>query len=429
MGINLTRTFAIDNRESSSSISPTPYYFAGLALVVAPALVIGFILVFPVYFLVPKIIETEISRSTLLILTCSCFIVTILSSISSVGLAIVEGAGRLSLKHIATIVSTLLLALTAHPFTANFGSAGLAAAYIFSSLFLTITSIVILPRNKEGRSTSRQNSISIISKIWKDCIHTSGMVLLRTSFEPWTKLLVGTTGGLQAVASFELALKVATQARVLIQAAAQPLLYIGARSKSDLADNIKNKFIRANEIVINTNWYAMSAISVAAPIFSYLGFGDLPNQSSSFLIPLIIGGSINSMGVIGYYAHASSGQMGKLLNVHFRMMMINVTLGVGLSIALGPFGAVIAYAASYAYGGFELIKLWSTLSEYNSKKLWLPRIKPPLIATISIIATLVLIELSKNQKSLISASLVAFLAISAVFIQEILPSIKKERNG
>jgi hypothetical protein len=99
-----------------------------------------------------------------------------------------------------------------------------------------------------------------------------------------------------------------------------------------------------------------------APVISFLGFGYLSPQAVCFILILAVGNSINSMGVIGYYAEASGGSLSRLLRIHLAMMAINIGLGIPAGWAFGPVGAVSAYALSFTYGGLALLRVWAHAS-------------------------------------------------------------------
>ena len=367
VGINLTRILALD-RTSYGELSPRSYFLAGLLLVVGPVIVLGLLLIVPAEILLLRYFKVEIGPGIVRDLILLCYLNAVLSALASVGMSLVEGQGKLAWRHCGVIASTTIFIVGAYPVISVLGVTGLAMLYVAASAVTVVSSWIVL-WYAPARSLSSRPIRIIVVNVWKDSLTASGMIVLRTSFEPWTKFLVGTFGGLTAVAALEFAFRVTTQLRVLIQSATQPLLFIGARSGASMTADMHSTYATAVCLVVEANWVGLALVSCSAPILSFLGFGYVSVQAIVFLLILAIGNSINSMGVIGYYAEASQGGFTKLLNIHFRMMAINVCLGALGGWVLGPVGAVLAYAVAFAYGGFALVRLWAYTSSSGVTKI------------------------------------------------------------
>lgn len=413
VGLNLTRAYAID--KISSTASAKEYYFAGLLMVALPVLAIGIILILPAYHWIPAYLKSSINHSILLELLIFSLTSSVIASTGSMGMALVEGSGRLTTRHLWTILSTITLTASVYPLTIRFGVLGLALSNLLSSSILAVSSFSILYRDPTW-SVSSKGWPHIIRVNLKHGLSTTGMVLLRTSFEPWTKFLLGATGGLSAVAAFELAYRATSQVRILIQSAVQPLLVLGARTEAKLDDNQRAKFESANKTVVEINWLTLSILASAAPLISFMGFGESMLEASLFIILLAIGNSINSMGVIGYYAHASSGSMKTLLKIHLWMTGINITMGLALSATIGAIGAVLAITLCFSFGGIALLKHWSLISSTNIYSLLSINSWPPALACIITMVMTAVIAIARSEPTILIASSIACALIAIPFM-------------
>lgn len=360
VGINLTRIHAVD-RGDSEKLSPLSYYLAGLILVVAPVTVIGLLLVWPVQMLLLHYFHTHIQAVVIHQLVLLSYLIAVLNAFGTVGMATVEGMGKLAWRHAGTITSNVVFLVGAYPLIHEFGVVGLSLLYVLAAGVVVTLSCAILWWTCRFKH-SPQSIWVIVRRIWRESMSATGMGLVRMTFEPWTKFLVGTVGSLAAVAALDLAFRVTTQVRVLIQSAIQPLLFIGARSEMSMSESAFGTYTKANSLVVQANWGALALLSCLSPVISFLGFGHFSALVVCFILILAVGNSINSMGVIGYYAEASRGGMDRLLHIHLVMMAINVGLGILGGWAFGPVGAVLAYALGFTYGGLVLLQTWADAS-------------------------------------------------------------------
>lgn len=353
-GINISRTVALD-KKTGKAASIFTYYRAGLILIVAPVVVIGFILLYPARIILIDVLKIEIEGELIFTLILLCYINAILSSIAAVGLSLLEGQGRLVVRQGASILSSSVYAIFSTFLISKFNVVGLALVYVISSAAMIAVSLLSL-FNKSLPDLNRSTK-DIVLELYPESIRASTMIFVRVGFEPLTKFLVGIYGTMAAVAALELAMRITTQVRVFIQAACQPLLYVGVRTEVAMDASIKKTYGRAYSLIFKVNCAGLAIVCAAGPLVTYLAFGYINEAAVVLIFILATGNFINSIGIIGYYAEASSGRMSTLLRLHLQMFFLNFFLGLLLSYFLGYIGAVLAYSVSFIYGGIVLIYL------------------------------------------------------------------------
>ena len=350
-GLNLTRAVAV-NRKGDKPVWVGSYLIAGLWLVLGPALLIGLILIYPAEWILAEGFRVSVDTNTLRILIWLCFLNSLLSATAAVGLSVLEGCGKLTYRHAASIASSLAYMTLPLVLIRDYEIIGLALVYTVASAIQVLVAVCCL---WESEPLPRVPPSRIVGSLFKESMRTSGMVLVRTGFEPLTKALIGAFGTLAAVAAFDLALRVTTQARVLIQSATQPLLYLGARQQAPIDDNMRGIFSHAFRLVLRANCVGMAGLIIAAPTVVRFAFGERNADAILFIIILTLGNLINSLGVVGYYLEASSGRMASLFRIHLLMLVINACGGLILAIGADAVGSTLSYALCFAYGGVALM--------------------------------------------------------------------------
>lgn len=364
-GVNLTRTLAA-SRASGNAYSVKNHLIAGVILILPAVFLIGVAVVPAAAYILQKVAPGTISNSDGFKLAVCSLLVSLLFALNTIAGSILEGGGQLVKKHSLSIFTAILSAASIAPFVTHFGIYGIPASTALSLGTSIIAALItqIVPANTAGSPTS----VAIIQRIWRESLSTSGMALIRMGFEPLTKFTASAFGPLNSVAAIELAFRISTQVRILIQSAAQPLLYIGASKSKDLAE-IMLTFGRATSWIVWANWTSTCLILGSAPLIIYLFYGQVSWLAIGSLTILTVGNAINSCGLTGYYLSASQGKMKHLLHIHVYMLLVNIALAPLLGYIFGSLGSVLAYSASLVLGGILLLHIWSTHSRIRKRRL------------------------------------------------------------
>jgi O-antigen/teichoic acid export membrane protein len=379
VGVTLTRAVAIANSETRFA-SPWVYVAAGTILNVLPVLVIGCLIIYPVLWAMEAIFESAVSRTETLILICLSLPTAVINAFATVVLSVVEGCGQPARRQLATIVSNAVFVIGAYPLLTTLGAIGIGLLYLLAALVLFVLGLVLMSRLK---ATGPQSVTvrQVVRALWAEHATFSMISVIRLCFEPWTKFLVGVTGGLATAAFFDLALRLTTQVRIGVQAATQPLLSACAREASSAIDKFHNNFATAQRLTFWFNAVSIAAQVAAAAFISYLGLGEVNDEFIAFYCVLAPANAINSMGVVGYYYDVSGGNSRRVFLNQVKMMIVNVILGGLGALAFGAMGAVIGYAISLIYGGVALAESWMRVA-HDSWRTVLTRERVAMVSSV-----------------------------------------------
>lgn len=358
VGLNLTRAVAAE-RKSGEEVNPRPYIWAAGFLTIVPVFLIGCILFVStptvLDYLFTQVLTIDIVRGLCLL----SLIIAFFSTISTILLSIIEGYGYLIHRQVMVMVSNLALLLFASPLVTKLGVIGLALTYALSSLALLVFSIIAVSKISKGMKNTKTNFKYIIKELWYGNMQVAAMAATRLTYEPLTKLVVGTFSSLALVVYVDLAMKLTLQVRVLVQSAVQPLLVYGARRTNESHHDILETFERAQILVIRSNLLLMSCQFLSSGAISFIVFNKIVPMFIAIYLMLVIGNGVNSFGIIGYYYNMSAGKMGEIISIHVKMMLINSICGALGGWLFGASVAVAAYAGSFAFGGAMLYRIWS----------------------------------------------------------------------
>ncbi|PHR21884.1 MAG: hypothetical protein COA41_01915 [Sphingopyxis sp.] len=414
IGINLTRDIAIDFH-ANPNMRLAPYIVAGFLISVLPIILIGLAAAYPVLWVIEFFFDSPLNSSDILNLI---FINVVFASIYATGTmlaAIMEGIGKLSRKYYYLIVSNISLAVFAFPLISNFGIFGVALNYLLTAIILaSLAGLYLANRSVKSVVCEQQTTRKIVGRIWKQSVTVSSMALLRMSFEPWSKFVIGLTGGLAAVAYADLAFKITNQVRNTVQSACQPLLTYGARNERDDPKKQHVGFGLAQQVIVKINIFLVTLMVIATPVVAIAGIGRMVPQFALLFIILTVANGINSLGVVGYYYSVSAGKMMILLQIHGLMLLINL-LGGTLAILTNSLElAVFSYALMLIYAGKKLGQLWIGAGHQTWLKLLTEELPGLVVMVGSILLTFWLYRSPAVGNSLTQLSVIAVIACVTV---------------
>lgn len=354
-GANITRTVVILHQEGKLSV--VSVLLAGAVVSIVPTIIFGLLIMLPTRWFV----ESQVGAAGHLAdavptLVWIALLNAAVSSTNSITGAIVEGHGALVWRNINIIFSNIVAAGACYFLVRGFGVVGIAAVTLLTTsvqLVLSSLALAYLSRPQPGAHGARH----VISSIWRENMSMSAVGLLRLSFEPMAKVLIAHGGSLPAVATFELALRITTQFRVVFQGVAQPLLYAGSRKTLDMSHTTRQLFERSQNLIALAACRLSEPQLLLLPLISLAAFGSLRLDFAVYFTLLLVANAFNMLGIVGYYYQLSSGALGPLVRIQAKMAVMNVVLGVALTAALGALGSVIAYALTFAYGGLASLRL------------------------------------------------------------------------
>lgn len=382
VAVNITRDVARRYRERGAApllaISIGAFLIASL-----PAMLLAVAFAFPIGAYVSKQYGAELDGYVLSALVLLSVLSAVLTSVGSVLLAVAEGAFLLRQKNSLMIGANMLALALAWPLLASFGPVGIGVLYVILGSVQVAGGFWIL--YVESRRSIKDQGVLRVGEftrdLWRENLQFSGVSLVRLSFEPVTKLFLSWVFPLAGVAAFELALRVTTQVRVLVQSAIQPLIAMGSRRAGDTDSTATSMFARGHSYIV---WLVPSLVALqvlSAPVLSLAGFGALEVDFCIFVCVLAGAGSVNTAGLAGYSYQVTSGRVAPLLWIQVVMAAINIVVGC-CGVVLGSAWVVVfGYAAAFVFGGWASRRLLPVaLSARELAWAWL---LPSLIAAVA----------------------------------------------
>jgi hypothetical protein len=300
---------------------------------------------------------TAVSPANVAELVVYALLCAFLGTLNSTFVSLAEGYGRTSLGSVTVALYNAVALLLLVPLVHVFGVGGVGLANLVGMLAQTAALATALYRifvSMPASSDSDMSSLEIFRDLRGELFSNAGTVLARLALEPVTRLLVAASADLGHVAIFELCLRIASQARALIQAALQPLLFLGARNKSRAA----LEYVSPHRLLTAAAGAVLLSLNCLSPFMSFFFFGRiLPDFLLTSLI-LSAGMFANIMGVTGYFYRASVGDFAGLLRATLVMVFINSAGGIALFLAFGSNGAVAAYSIAFAVCGYIQLRPW-----------------------------------------------------------------------
>lgn len=263
----------------------------------------------------------------------------------------VDGLHRADLRALLVIASYLVFLAIVLIAVPRFGIWAWGAALIVQQVLTIVGAWLVLRRHLPG--------LGVLPYRWSTPIFRTtlafGLKLQINSLanlfsEPLAKLMLGRFGGLEAVALYELAMRLVTSGRGLIVQAAQPLLpeFAAVPPGSPRFGEILQ---RASRMVMMASFAVLFAVVGAAPLFSIVMMGSFHLDLMVMIVALALGGAINSLAVPYYFAGMGSNVMQWNIGSQFLMAASIITLGGLFGPLYGASGVIGAIVAGLIGGG------------------------------------------------------------------------------
>ena len=212
----------------------------------------------------------ELDRHALWNLVWLALLNATLAAVSNILLAVCEGVFELNFRSLAVIAGNLTGLAALVPLLNIAGPLGVGWVYVLISGTQVLLAGLRVTRLVHSDISSSQRTVRAqIAILWRENLHLSGIAVIRLSFEPVTKFLLSLFAPLAVIAQFELALRVTTQIRTIIQSAMQPLLVLGARP-ADVSGStgIEGKFIRNDRAIsyLSTGMLISQLLAASHPV-------------------------------------------------------------------------------------------------------------------------------------------------------------------
>jgi hypothetical protein len=429
LGANITRHVAVASRETGT-LHLRPIVRASLILGVLPVAVLSLLCFFPIVGYVTRQFSDVVGSREIALLGLACVLSGVFSTLALALLAICEGVGRLSAGNLIVIASYAVGIATIYPALEVFSAVGIGLTYVaMAATQLGLASLLVgVLRRRSPPAVEQQTTRGVLRQLKVESTQLTAVGMLRLSFEPVTKTILSLVGALPALAAFELALRTATQVRVMVQAGSQPLLAYAARSNDANRAEISRTFEAGQSFISRLAVMTFTVELVAAPALSVAGLGGMDSTFILYFVILAGANAINSLGLMGYFFQLSSGALRPLLVIHLRMAIINLTTGLPLGFYLGGAGAVLGYASTLTYGGLCAVRLLPGRERRTFGWLEVRSQAPWLLASVAAMLWLLLTGMSESWGTTTSWVSLALTTVTAALVARNVSSAFKSVN-
>ena len=317
------------------------------------------LLVFPARLLLPYVFDDANALATareLLPLAFGAFILTNLSGVSAASLVALH---RLDLKSYIVIGSCFLQIAVAALLIEDYGLVAVAAGQIAQQATILVA-CYFAARRVMGVPAARivlRPSRAALREILPFGLKLQGVSLLTSMFDPISRFVMSSFGGLAAVGTFELAQRALMQLRQLIVNPSQQLMPAFAHYK-DL-ESRKSLYMKAMAALSVSAIFILGGAALVAPVLAWLWLGDVPSHFWEFTAVLAVGWIVNVASAPAYHLSVSNGRLKSIAMGGLATTVLGPLLAVALGYQLGDRGVALGTALGLALGGAITIAIAS----------------------------------------------------------------------
>lgn len=317
------------------------------------------LLVFPARLLLPYVFDDANALATareLLPLAFGAFILTNLSGVSAASLVALH---RLDLKSYIVIGSCFLQIAVAALLIEDYGLVAVAAGQIAQQATILVA-CYFAARRVMGVPAARivlRPSRAALREILPFGLKLQGVSLLTSMFDPISRFVMSSFGGLAAVGTFELAQRALMQLRQLIVNPSQQLMPAFAHYK-DL-ESRKSLYMKAMAALSVSAILILGGAALVAPVLAWLWLGDVPSHFWEFTAVLAVGWIVNVASAPAYHLSVSNGRLKSIAMGGLATTVLGPLLAVVLGYQFGDRGVALGTALGLALGGAITIAIAS----------------------------------------------------------------------
>ena len=334
------------------------------------------LLVFPARLLLPYVFDDANALATareLLPLAFGAFILTNLSGVSAASLVALHrlrvlrqplgrhlvALHRLDLKSYIVIGSCFLQIAVAALLIEDYGLVAVAAGQIAQQATILVA-CYFAARRVMGVPAARivlRPSRAALREILPFGLKLQGVSLLTSMFDPISRFVMSSFGGLAAVGTFELAQRALMQLRQLIVNPSQQLMPAFAHYK-DL-ESRKSLYMKAMAALSVSAILILGGAALVAPVLAWLWLGDVPSHFWEFTAVLAVGWIVNVASAPAYHLSVSNGRLKSIAMGGLATTVLGPLLAVALGYQFGDRGVALGTALGLALGGAITIAIAS----------------------------------------------------------------------
>ena len=344
---------ARNDLQSVSRVIQTTFITVGL--------LVGVVLLV-IYPLAPNVLAFALEPSAMLdalSILPYAFLSVWFSMLYMVYMGALDGLQRIDIRSAIMMAGALLQAVLAVILVRKLGLVGLALSQVIQYVVLLLVSFLVLRRFIHLPLIPYQWDRVLFREMLGYGVNFQIISITVMLYDPVTKGLLARFGGLAMVGYYEMANRLVVQIRGLITAANQVLVPTIADLKERASEDIRRVYSNSVRVIFFVAIPTFAALIVAAPAISVAWLG---NREPIFIVAiyvLAIGWAANTLSGPAYFAYLGIGTLRWNTVAHVLIGVLNVVLGLFLSVLLGGMGAILGWMAALICGSLLLIVVYS----------------------------------------------------------------------
>jgi O-antigen/teichoic acid export membrane protein len=338
--------------------------FAARTVAMATASIGGLISVaviaaYPVILpLVLRAAPPELHEAAHKLLVCAlCSVV--LGSVGNVFLSAIDGCQRMDVRAGLQLCGNLVQLVTTFLILPRGGLAALGYVQIAQAGFLLVAGAAIMftligcplgayigvDRKRFWQLVSYGGSLQVAA-------------IAQLLFEPLTKILLTTFGGLALTGYFDVANRMILQLRAIIIAAYTAMVpYVAAKVNDGnvLPEEVKSMYLRSSSLLLYVLLPYFACVAAALPLALTLWIGHFDPMLLGVALIQFVGWSLNSLNTPAYYLFLALGRMRAIILSHVLIGLVTAVVGSALGWIFGGAGVLVAASIALLFGSAYVV--------------------------------------------------------------------------
>ncbi|MCK1294843.1 oligosaccharide flippase family protein [Bradyrhizobium sp. 30] len=277
----------------------------------------------------------------------------VLTNVAAAASATLIGLHRADLKSQVIIGGIIVQAAASVLLISTFGLVAMAQAQILQNLFCIFVSLA-LAKYVIDRKVGILLPVKWKNSAFKEIVGFGAQLQLSAIiiflYDPITKFLMGTFGGLELTGIFELANRLVFQTRALLVTPTQALVPAYAAAKLSSHEKLETLYSRSIAHIVAAGLPTMGALLVASPTISFILLGSVNWLFITLVMVLVSGWLTNLLAAPAYLMGVGTGLLKWNIAGNLLTTSTCLVLGFTLGEAFGGYGVAVAAAIAQASG-------------------------------------------------------------------------------
>ena len=279
-----------------------------------------------------------------------------LASTAGAVLAGLDGCHRITTRSVVTMATQPLLLVLTVWWVPSLGLKGVATAQLVQYGVWLVLGWILLRRQLPTMSrVPHRWSLAMFQEMWRYGLNFQAISIMTMLLDPLAKALLSSFGGLSAVAYFEMANRMVSQARLLIASANQVLVPYYSKVAETSRERLRGVYEQNLQLTVLLSTLVFGSLVPLLPLVSELWIGRLQPQFLFFSVVLLLGWLANAVATPAYFANLGGGWISRNLYAHLAQSGSMAVLGVMGGAVAGARGVAFAYMLALFVGSGVLL--------------------------------------------------------------------------